>query len=244
MSLIVAKKLSLYYPGSKSAALAQVDFSIEEGRITQFLGTSGSGKTTLLKCITNLETEWTGELTYKGLAINKMTPRERASHIGFVSQSFDLFPHMDVLTNCAHPQIMVQKCTKNEAREKAEQELAHLGLKEFLHRLPEELSGGQKQRVSIARALCMNSRLLLLDEPTSALDPHSSRMLVDLLQGLNREGVTIALSTHDMSFSSNLLDRVYFMKDGSIIEFFDARKQDLKDTTAIRQFFEHLKSPA
>jgi polar amino acid transport system ATP-binding protein len=239
VSLIVAKNLSLSYRGSLSPALDDLSFSIEEGRITQFLGTSGSGKTTLLKCVANLQNEWSGELTYKSRPIREMTPRDRASHIGFVSQSFDLFPHMDVLANCAHPQIHVLKRSEADACQKAEQELTHLGLKEFLKRFPEELSGGQKQRVSIARALCMNSRLLLLDEPTSALDPHSSKMLVDLLKGLNEEGVTIALSTHDMTFSKNLLDRVYFMRNGRIIEFFDARLKAWSQTTTIRQFFEH-----
>lgn len=239
MSLIVAKGLSLFYPGSTKAALENVDFTVDEGRITQFLGTSGSGKTTLLKCMANLESEWTGELSYRGLPIKDMTPRDRASHIGFVSQSFDLFMHMDVLSNCVHPQVTVLKRSNEEAKQRAEHELSHLGLKDFLHRLPQELSGGQKQRVSIARALCMNSRLLLLDEPTSALDPQSSRLLVDLLKGLHKEGVSLALSTHDMTFSKHLLDRVYFMKDARIIEAFDARTQSWEETSAIKAFFEH-----
>lgn len=239
MSLISARNLSLYYPNTNTPALIDVSFTVEEGRITQFLGTSGSGKTTLLKCIANLNTGFNGELSYKNRPIKEMTPSDRASHIGFVSQSFDLFPHMDVLTNCEHPQVHVLKRSPEEAREKAKKELEHLGLKALMARFPHELSGGQKQRVSIARALCMNSRLLLLDEPTSALDPQSSKLLVDLLRGLNREGVTIALSTHDMTFSKNLLDRVYFMNHGRIVEFFDAKEQNWLDTHAIKNFFEH-----
>lgn len=239
MSLILASKLSLYYPNSLKPALESISFTVEEGRITQFLGASGSGKTTLLKCVANLETCWQGEITYKGRPIREMSPRDRASHIGFVSQSFDLFPHMDVITNCAHPQEHVLKRPKEQALAKARQELSHLGIKELMHRFPHELSGGQKQRVSIARALCMNSRLLLLDEPTSALDPHSSRTLVDLLQGLNKEGVTIALSTHDMTFSRHLLDKVYFMRYGSIVEELDMKYQSLEQTKALKQFFSH-----
>jgi ABC-type polar amino acid transport system ATPase subunit len=239
MTLINASKLALYYKNSPQPALDHVSFSVEEKRITQFLGKSGSGKTTLLKCIANLNHNFSGSLTYKDQAIKSMSPRDRATHIGFVAQSFDLFPHMNVLSNCAHPQIHVLKRTRAEAEKIASSRLEHLGLKDFSQRFPKELSGGQKQRVSIARALCMDSRLLLLDEPTSALDPESSKMLVEILKTLNKEGVTIALSTHDMTFAKNLLDRVYFMRNGQIVEYFDARTNQLADTTAIKNFFAH-----
>ena len=238
MSLIIASNLALSYKNSLNPALDQVSFTIEEGRITQFLGKSGSGKTTLLKCMANLKSNFQGELTYKSQPIKAMSARDRATNIGFVAQSFDLFPHMDVLGNCVHPQIHVLGRSKTEAISIAEGQLEHLGLREYLQRMPSELSGGQKQRVSIARALCMNSRLLLLDEPTSALDPESSKMLVDILRTLNQEGVTIALSTHDMTFSKNLMDRVYFMRNGQIIELYDARESDLSPTSAIKLFFD------
>lgn len=239
MSLINARDLALFYKKNKLAALDHVSFHIEEGRITQFLGKSGSGKTTLLKCIANLNNNFTGQLTYKNRPIKDMNAAERASHIGFVAQSFDLFPHMNALSNCTHPQIHVLKRASVEATKIATEKLTHLGMGDYLDRLPQELSGGQKQRVSIARALCMNSRLLLLDEPTSALDPESSKKLVDILKTLNEEGVTIALSTHDMSLAKHLLDRIYFMKDGRIVEFFDAKTADVSSTTEIRHFFEH-----
>jgi|SRR5579871_3513113 len=239
MSLIIANNLALHYRNNKMPALGGVSFTIEEGRITQFLGKSGSGKTTLLKCIANLTSHFTGELTYKGRSIKDMTARDRATHIGFVAQSFDLFPHMSVLDNCSHPQIHVLKRSVAEAKSIAFAQLSHLGMSDFINRYPHELSGGQKQRVSIARALCMNSRLLLLDEPTSALDPESSKTLVEILRVLHKEGVTIALSTHDMSLAKNLMDRIYFMRDGHIIEFFDANTSDISKTTAIKHFFEH-----
>lgn len=239
MSLINATDLALSYRNSKLPALENVSFTVEEGRITLFLGKSGSGKTTLLKCIANLNTNFTGQLTYKNRPIKEMSPQDRATHIGFVSQSFDLFPHMNVLSNCAHPQIQVLKRSADEAKAAALAQLAHLGMGEYVDRYPHELSGGQKQRVSIARALGMNSRLLLLDEPTSALDPESSKKLVEILRVLNKEGVTIALSTHDMTLAKNLLDRIYFMKDGHIVEYFDARAQNISDTKAIRNFFDH-----
>lgn len=239
MILINAKDLYLTYRNNKLPALDKVSFSIEKGRITQFLGKSGSGKTTLLKCIANLNSNFSGQLTYQDLPIKEMSSKERATHIGFVAQSFDLFPHMDALTNCIHPQVHVLKRSPEEARSIAEAQFVHLGMKEYAERYPEELSGGQKQRVSIARALCMNSRLLLLDEPTSALDPESSKKLVEILRLLNREGVTIALSTHDMSLAKNLADVIYFMKNGRIVEYFDAQKKSIQETVEIRNFFDH-----
>lgn len=239
MSLITAKNLTLYYARNKLAALDHVSFSIDEGRITLFLGKSGSGKTTLLKCIANLNSNFEGELTYKNRPIKAMSARDRASHIGFVAQSFDLFPHMNALKNCTHPQVHVLKRSEDEAKTRALTQLAHLGMSDFVDRFPHELSGGQKQRISIARALCMNSRLLLLDEPTSALDPESSKKLVEILRTLHAEGVTIALSTHDMTLAKNLLDRIYFMKDGRVIEYFDAQVKEIAETIAIKNFFAH-----
>lgn len=239
MSLIQANDLALYYRNSKQPALDHVSFTVEEGRITLFLGKSGSGKTTLLKCIANLNNGFSGLLTYRDRPIKEMSPRDRATHIGFVAQSYDLFPHMTTLQNCVHPQVHVLKRNVIEARDVAIAQLNHLGMGEYLERYPQQLSGGQKQRVSIARALCMNSRLLLLDEPSSALDPESSKKLVDILKKLNSEGVTIALSTHDMGLAKHLQDRIYFMKDGRILEFFDARTADMDSTTAIKTFFDH-----
>lgn len=237
MNLINAQNLTLRYANRNELALDNISFTVLDKRITLFLGKSGSGKTTLLKCIANLNNNFGGSLTYKDKAIKAMSPQERATHIGFVAQSFDLFPHMTVLENCTHPQIHVLKRNKEDAKKVAKDKLEHLGLGEFLTRLPKELSGGQKQRVSIARALCMDSRLLLMDEPTSALDPESSKMLVEILKTLNREGVTIALSTHDMTFAKNLLDRVYFMRNGHIVEEFDARSDHFAETSAIKNFF-------
>lgn len=239
MNLIHAEHLTLSYKSGSSPALNDISFSIEEGRITQFLGKSGSGKTTLLKCIAHLNSNFVGILSYKNRLIKDMSPKDRASHIGYVSQSFDLFPHMTVLKNCMHPQIQVLGLSPDEALAVAQSKLTQLGMSDYGDRYPHELSGGQKQRVSIARALCMKSRLLLLDEPTSALDPESSKKLVEILRVLHQEGVSIALSTHDMTLAKHLLDRVYFMKDGRIVEYFDAKLQAISETAAIKHFFEH-----
>jgi polar amino acid transport system ATP-binding protein len=239
MILIHAKDLTLAYRNNELLALDHVSFDIESGRITQFLGKSGSSKTTLLKCIANLNSHFKGELTYQNQPIKTMSPEERATRIGFVAQSFDLFPHMDAITNCIHPQVHVLKRTFEESKTIAEAQFVHLGMKDYAKRYPEELSGGQKQRVSIARALCMNSRLLLLDEPTSALDPESSKKLVEILRLLNKEGVTIALSTHDMTLAKNLSDVIYFMSNGRIVEHLDIHKKAVHETVAIKNFFDH-----
>jgi ABC-type polar amino acid transport system ATPase subunit len=237
MTLIIAKDLTLTYKNSQSPALDHVSFSIEEGRITQFLGKSGSGKTTLLKCISNLHANFSGSLSLNGQPIKSMDPKERAQAIGFVAQSFDLFPHMTVGQNCIHPQVHVLKRKPKDALENTHSHLSRLNIEKFFDRYPKELSGGQKQRVSIARALCMDSKLLLLDEPTSALDPDSSKSLVGILLKLQKSGVTLALSTHDMSFSTKLFDRVYFMQNGSICEYFDAKIHSLENTQILKSFF-------
>jgi ABC-type polar amino acid transport system ATPase subunit len=239
MKLIEAKNIRLFYKKGSTPALNDVSCDVILGRITLFLGQSGSGKTTLLKCIANLNTAFSGTLCYKGRPIKTMSPKDRATNIGYVSQSFDLFPHMTVLENCTHPQIHVLGRERPEAQKIALNQLEHLAIAPFTERYPHELSGGQKQRVSIARALCMNSQLLLLDEPSSALDPESSKKLIEILRVLNQEGVTIALSTHDMTLAKNLLDCVYFMKDGQIVEYLDAKKHGLAATSVIRNFLEH-----
>lgn len=239
MNLINAHNIKLYYANQKEPVLNGLNFVIPQGRITQFLGKSGSGKTSLLKCIANLIPNFSGELIFKDRPIKAMTPLQRASNIGYVSQSFDLFAHMNVQENCIHPQIHVLGVDADFAYENACQKLERLGMKDYKNRLVSELSGGQKQRVSIARALCMNSHLLLMDEPTSALDPESSKNLLNIINLLLKDGVTVALSTHDMTFSRHLLDKVYFMRNGLIVEEFDIHKQKLEDTLVIKDFFNH-----
>lgn len=239
MNLINAKNINLYYPNQKEPILRNLSFTIPKGRITQFLGKSGSGKTSLLKCIANLVPNFSGEITFKDSSIKNMSPSVRASNIGYVSQSFDLFANMNVAENCIHPQIHVLGVDTDFAQQNALQKLERLGMLEYKSRLISELSGGQKQRVSIARALCMNSHLLLMDEPTSALDPESSKNLVNIIHLLIKDGVTLALSTHDMNFSKNLLDKVYFMRNGLIVEELDTQKQNLEQSLIIKDFFSH-----
>jgi polar amino acid transport system ATP-binding protein len=204
MNLVEAKKMSVSYSGA--CALNEVSFTIEAGKATLFLGRSGSGKTTLLKCIAQIQRSYSGELTIDGVGI------------GYVAQQLNLFPHLTVLDNCAHPLVHVLGMKLNEAKSKAQQTLERLGVGHLASRKPKELSGGQAQRVAIARALCMNPRLILLDEPSSALDPESTAQLVGVLKMLLNDGVTIALSTHDMPFAKQIFDKAYFMEAGRIVD--------------------------
>lgn len=236
MKLIEASSLQLLYAKSDHPALQSINFSIDEGRTTCFLGKSGSGKTSLLKCIAHLITHYDGDLTYLGKPIALMSRRERVSAIGYVAQQFNLFEHMSVLDNCVHPQVHVLNRSLHEATQTAHSILSHLGIESLNARKPKELSGGQSQRVAIARALVMNPKVLLLDEPTSALDPESIAQLRSLLSMLLKEGISIAISTHDMSFAKSLLDKAYFLEEGRIVEAFDKDLDQAHSQSRINQY--------
>lgn len=224
-ALIEGKAICLRYPHTTSMALDHVDFRIYQGRFTLFLGKSGSGKTSLLKCVVHILDSYFGLLTYQNKSIRDMSLLERVKAIGYVAQQLNLFPHMTALENCTHPQIHVLQKTKENALETASRLFAHLGMTGLENRKPRELSGGQQQRVAIVRALCMKPSVLLLDEPTSALDPQNTDQLLQLLHTLQKDGITIALSTHDMLFAKKLSDHLYFMEDGRILEEYDATEQ-------------------
>lgn len=225
--------------GSKKI-LHNIDFSLTEGRITTFMGVSGAGKTTLLRAMSQLTTHYTGEITASGVDMKSLTLPERAKTVGFVFQQFHLFPHLSALQNCIFPLIKVLGMNKEEATKRAKSILTHLGCGDLVERLPRELSGGQQQRVAIARALVMQPEVLLLDEPTSALDPESKKSLFDLLVQLKSEGVTIAFSSHDMPFIEKILDRVYFMQEGEVVESFDVQSDKMMDKPLIQKFL-HMK---
>lgn len=225
MTLIAGKNIFLKYPKSNQDALSNVHFEIPKGRVTLFLGKSGSGKTSLLRCIAGLNTNYTGEISFEDKPIKQLSRQDRVKAIGFVAQQFNLFPHMTVLQNCIQPQQLVLERSLEEAEKKAYELLNALEISHLAERKPHELSGGQQQRVAIARALCMDAQALLLDEPTSALDPESTGKLRDILKLLLQKGVSIAISTHDMSFARSVFDRGYFMESGKIIEESGARIQ-------------------
>lgn len=239
MSLIKGKNISLTYKDATTAALKEISFTVEEGSFTLFLGKSGSGKTTLLKCLAHLITNYSGGIEYQGTCLKKMERTKRIQTLSYVSQHFHLFEHFNVLKNCIHPQVTVLKRGKEEAREKAEKHLKQLGVHELQQKMPHRLSGGQQQRVALARALCMDSKVLLLDEPTSALDPQSTKELQEILLAFRMQGMTVVLITHDMPFVKGLIDTIYFLEEGRIVETFHQNRGPQEKEGKIHRFINH-----
>lgn len=200
--------------------LKDIDFQVKKGDVTSIIGASGSGKSTLLRCINLLETPTSGEILYHGENIENLKGGESAyrSHVGMVFQSFNLFNNMTVLKNCMVGQIKVLGKKKSEARETALKFLEKVGMAPYINAKPRQLSGGMKQRVAIARALAMNPEVLLFDEPTSALDPEMVGEILDVMQTLAKEGMTMIVVTHEMAFARDISNHVVYMNDGVICE--------------------------
>jgi ABC-type polar amino acid transport system ATPase subunit len=238
--MIFGKNISWSFPNKKSAPILQeVSFELQQGRLTTFMGQSGAGKTTLLKCIANLHAHYSGSITYAGKEIKSLQPIERAAAVGFVPQQFHLFPHFTVLQNCTHALVKTLGVNSAEADQCALETLQLLQMHPWAHAYPSQLSGGQQQRGAIARALVLKPQILLLDEPTSALDPENKQSLIELLQDLKARGITIGLSSHDMPFIKKMLDLVYFLEGGKLIETFDLKLDEIASKPRIQQFINH-----
>lgn len=236
--MISGKNVSLKYH-TGSPVLKDLSFHLKKGRITTFMGPSGAGKTTLLKCITQLNSQYEGVICFEDINIKTLTPEIRASKIGFVHQQYHLFPHLTVLQNCTYALTIVNKISNSSAEKQAKEILETLGIDSLIHMFPAKISGGQQQRVAIARALILRPEVLLLDEPTSALDPESKKSLEILLLELNRQGFTIALSSHDMAFINKIKDFIYFLEKGQIIETWDKNIDQSIQNSKIKQFLFH-----
>ena len=200
--------------------LRKIDFNVEPGEIICIVGSSGSGKSTLLRCINKLETQTSGKIRYHGKEIGAVQKEinEYRSKVGMVFQSFNLFNNMTVLQNCMLCTRKVLHLSKEEAFDRAITHLKQVGMAPFINANPTQLSGGQKQRVAIARSLCMNPEVLLFDEPTSALDPEMVHEVLDVIQQLAREGMTMVVVTHEMGFAREVANRVVFIDEGVIME--------------------------
>ena len=196
--------------------LKDIDFSVCKGDVISIIGSSGSGKSTLLRCINLLEDATGGRILYHGQDIlsGAMDEDSYRAKVGMVFQSFNLFNNYDVLANCTIGQVHVLKRSKEEARAKAMEYLAKVGMGEYIKAKPRQLSGGQKQRVAIARALAMDPEVLLFDEPTSALDPEMVGEVLDVMKDLAHSGMTMLVVTHEMAFARDISKRVVFMSDG------------------------------
>ena len=201
-------------------AVYDVSLEIKKGEIVCLIGPSGSGKSTVLRCINGLEKPEKGLIYLNDQLLDPKEShyRELRNKMGFVFQHFNLFPNMTVLENLTLAPIQVMKKSKSEAEEIACQYLKRVGLLDKKDEYPNKLSGGQKQRVAIARSLCMNPEIMLFDEPTSALDPEMVIEVLEVMQELAQEGMTMVVVTHEMGFARTVADRVIFLEDGKIIE--------------------------
>ena len=199
--------------------LRDINFTVRKGDVTTIIGPSGSGKSTLLRCLNLLETPSGGEILFHGQNIGESAniPAYRTK-VGMVFQSFNLFSNLTVLENCMLGQRKALKRSKAEAEKKALFYLEKVGMAEYVNAKPSQLSGGQQQRVAIARALAMEPELLLFDEPTSALDPEMVGEVLNVMQKLAAEGMTMIVVTHEMAFARDVSNHVVFMADGVICE--------------------------
>ena len=218
--------------------LRDIDFTVARGDVTSIIGASGSGKSTLLRCINLLETPTSGEILYHGknVAGRGVNAAAYRSHVGMVFQSFNLFNNMTVLENCMVGQVKVLKKNKEDARKAAMSYLEKVGMAPYINARPRQISGGQKQRVAIARALAMDPEVLLFDEPTSALDPEMVGEVLNVMQGLAQEGMTMLVVTHEMAFARDVSTNVVYMNQGVICEsgtpeqvFGDPQRQETRD---------------
>ena len=203
--------------------LKGIDFQVDKGEVVAILGPSGSGKTTLLRCIAFLEKAESGIMQFDGRTvdlsrISKKDMHELRMHMGFVFQGFHLFRNMTVLENVMEGLITARKVNRAEAEKIAREMIEKVGMSERIPFYPDQLSGGQQQRVAIARAIAINPDVILFDEPTSALDPELTGEVLDVMQKLAKEGTTMVVVTHEMSFARDVASRVVFMEDGLVVE--------------------------
>ncbi len=228
MKMLEAKDLKKSFGDNE--VLKNISFEVNKGDVLAIIGPSGSGKSTLLRCITQLETVDSGEITICGDTLVKnnydgkasySSKKERAAiarHLGLVFQNFNLFPHFSVMRNITEAQRKVLGRSRENSEEIARKLLKKMGLESKENAYPCELSGGQQQRVSIARALALSPEILLFDEPTSALDPELTGEILKVIRELASEKMTMIVVTHEMLFAESVADRVIFMDNGYIIE--------------------------
>lgn len=197
--------------------LSQIECVIPKGAITGLLGKSGSGKSSLLRCLAQLE-PYEGEILFAGKALRNQSAQTRGRLIGFLPQSYPLFPHLNVLENCVKPALFSLSLSKKEAIHKAKALLGSLNMDEWATAMPHTLSGGQKQRAAIARLLMLDPLFILLDEPTSALDQENTRQIQHLLKNLAEQGRGVAIATQDIAFASDFFDQTLLFEQGRLLQ--------------------------
>ncbi|MEO6895216.1 MAG: amino acid ABC transporter ATP-binding protein [Caldimonas sp.] len=239
--MIVLENVQKFY--GTNQVLRDCTATVNLGEVVVVCGPSGSGKSTLIKCINGLVPIDRGTITVDGVSVTDRRtdlPSLR-THIGMVFQNFELYPHMTALQNVSLAQVHVLRRSRADADARSEQLLARVGLSAKLASRPDELSGGQQQRVSIARALAMDPKAMLFDEPTSALDPEMINEVLEVMQALALDGMTMMVVTHEMGFAQRVADRVLFMDGGEILE--DVTKEQFfqsPSTERARQFLDKV----
>lgn len=204
----------------KNEVLKDINLEVHKGEVVSIIGPSGSGKSTLLRCMNLLEQPTDGHVIFEGkeLTSKDVNLNELRQNMGMVFQSFNLFPHKTVLENIYMAPKLLKKGDLDKLKKEAHNLLEKVGLVEKAENYPNQLSGGQKQRVAIARALAMHPDVILFDEPTSALDPEVVNDVLKVIKSLAKEGMTMVIVTHEMSFAKDVSDKVIFMADGYVVE--------------------------
>ena len=200
--------------------LKNINLEVEKNKKIVVCGPSGSGKSTLIRCINRLEEHQEGKIVVDGneLSENTKNIEQIRAEVGMVFQQFNLFPHLSILDNCTLAPIWVKQMPKKDAEVLAMQHLEKVQIADQALKYPGQLSGGQQQRCAIARALCMEPKIMLFDEPTSALDPEMIKEVLDAMVNLAKAGMTMIVVTHEMGFAKEVADEVIFMDEGMIVE--------------------------
>ena len=204
----------------KFQVLKDINLQVKQQEKIVICGPSGSGKSTLIRCINRLEEHQEGEIVVDGNQISENTKNIESirAEVGMVFQQFNLFPHLSILDNCTLALIWVKKLPKKKAEEVAMENLKQVQIEDQALKFPGQLSGGQQQRCAIARALCMEPKIMLFDEPTSALDPEMIKEVLDVMVNLAKQGMTMIVVTHEMGFAKEVADQMIFMDEGMIVE--------------------------
>mgnify|MGYP003324450396 CR=1 FL=1 len=206
--------------------LKNINLDVEKNKKIVVCGPSGSGKSTLIRCINRLEEHQEGSIVVDGTELTEETKNieQIRAEVGMVFQQFNLFPHLSILDNCTLAPIWVKKMPKKEAEELALKHLERVQILDQAQKYPGQLSGGQQQRAAIARALCMEPKIMLFDEPTSALDPEMIKEVLDVMVNLAKQGMTMIVVTHEMGFAKEVADQMIFMDEGMIVEKADTKE--------------------
>jgi general L-amino acid transport system ATP-binding protein len=231
-NIIELKNVNKWF--DKFQVLKEINLEVKPKEKIVVCGPSGSGKSTLIRCINRLEVHQEGTIIVDGSEISEKTKNIEniRAEVGMVFQQFNLFPHLSILDNCSLAPIWVKKLPKKQAEELAMDNLKRVQIEDQALKFPGQLSGGQQQRAAIARALCMEPKIMLFDEPTSALDPEMIKEVLDVMVDLAKGGMTMIVVTHEMGFAKEVADNMIFMDEGRIVEraktndFFENPKSD------------------